>query len=614
MRSLSLSAFVVLLLLSSAGPGAHAIVVPGPPLPTIELGYSPASLTTVSQGTPIYTAGDEVWLMSDYNQSVYANLIPPNNSTPARGMEVPPGVPVRLYTFSSSEPPGTWILGVRVGNSTYVVADVLFELPPSLPAPSLVNATILTTGNLSLSFREELGGAYDGQTCVVGSRLPTSVVAPYKGSAIAGSVALSYANGSVSEAWLPVGRPQPGMTIDFWMEMYYAYSYQNPQDPQQVYTTEVLAARTPTVSLSGGSSSNQTVPLADSVALREGRYDIRAFFRDSRGLSVYETTALFSSTGPWVWFGGCRSVGALTNSFSVGLPVSLPNYTWPGGIFTVASQGGVEGFRYTPIGLNLTRVSLTASPWNARLPSYVSVNAATPGQSSLCRAFNGSVYCLLSRVPAVLDLRFGYGGTTFMNATVDVQSPGSIRLLGVPLGKLVLNAEANGSPAAGATVQLSLQGRNGTVASGLTGASGTSISYLFAGNYSLYFHYGSYNLTEAVRVNAGSATTLNIEVAPQADYTVSYALLGLAGVGIVLNLWVWRGQLLKRPAPGRSAPKHTDFLPVRENRYMTHDKETCTSVLRWSPPYRQREGSGFSSTSSSNLERPRNSRHLRASI
>src|SRR5580658_10301214 len=60
----------ILPLESDPVPAASAVTTPIP----LSLGFSPSALYTVADGIPVYTVGETIWALSDYNYSVPLSL------------------------------------------------------------------------------------------------------------------------------------------------------------------------------------------------------------------------------------------------------------------------------------------------------------------------------------------------------------------------------------------------------------------------------------------------------------------------------------------------------------------------------------------------------------
>ncbi|HME18768.1 MAG TPA: carboxypeptidase-like regulatory domain-containing protein [Nitrososphaerales archaeon] len=540
-RSLiALSLILVALLPAGAGASSPGIPSAGP---YVKLGYGPTSLTAVTRGTPVYTVGDELWFMSDYNQSVYVNVVPPDGSSPAVSQPVPPHAAVRLYVFGASDSPGDWVLGVRVTNSSFGSVRFGFEKVPVLAAPSVVESSVEPNGTLAASLRASLGNESAAQGCVIGSDAPAVVQVPYPRSLGSGNVALAYAGGTMRISNAAGAASQTGTAFDFWVELYYTYSYISPSNPRQLITGQVLAAGTPTVSLGGRTQTNQSSALARYVQLRTGRYDLRAFFRYAGGLSVYETTVVMQGGNPWVWLGGCLDLADMATTFAIASPLSGAPPSWPRGIYSMADVLGVEGFSYTPLPLNLSRISLVAAPWGGRVPGGILVRIFASSAGSSCVDYNSTVYCDLSRVPSTLTLTLGYAGMAAENSSLPIGSRFYAGSIDVPLGKLVLNVTAGGAPVSSASVTVNA-GR--AVEKGITGQDGTATFLLLGGNYSVGFRYGAYNTTVAVRVTPGSASVVDVSVPQAISDAYVYLLLALGAVGVAFDVWAWKGVARKK--------------------------------------------------------------------
>jgi hypothetical protein len=71
----------------------------------VELGYSPSTMPSLSQGTPVYSPGDSLWILSNSQYVASAQLISPRGSSVAN-------LPLRaesvslIYSFSQNDQEG----------------------------------------------------------------------------------------------------------------------------------------------------------------------------------------------------------------------------------------------------------------------------------------------------------------------------------------------------------------------------------------------------------------------------------------------------------------------------------------------------------------------------
>ena len=542
MKRLAEPALMLSLALAAFLPAGALASAPGTVSPYMRLGYSPTSLTAVTQGTPVYTVGDELWAMSDYNQSVYVNVVPPNASTPVVSLPVSPHTAVRLHVFGPEDTPGIWVMGVSGSNSSFGSVAFGFERLPSLAPPYVAQSAFEPNGTLSLLFRANLGNESGAQGCMVGSRAPTTALIPYPKDMGSGTIALAYVNGSVRATPETAGAGQSQPAFDFWVQLYYAYSYLSPSNTEQLVESEVLAAGTQATSIGGPSQVNQSLGLSTYVHLRAGRYELRAFFRNANGLSVYETGVVIDGGRPWLWLGGCEDIVDMASASSVSGSVSGVTASWPSGIYSMADVGGVEGILYSPLALNLSRISLNAQPWGGPVPASISARVLSAPAGSSCAVYNSTVYCDLRAVPAALTLQLGYGGNALENSSLAIGSQHYVGSLGVPLGELLLKGEAGGSGLPNASVSVAAGGAGGrVVVRGRTGQNGTAAFLLLAGNYDVSLRYGSYNTSVEVRVAAGSLSEVDVAVPQNSPAAYAYILLAVGAAGVAINVWVWRG-------------------------------------------------------------------------
>ena len=545
------AALVLLLLLAAAGSAAVPTVgVAQRQSPSLELGYGRGSLAPVSDGVPVYTQGDELWALSDYNHTIAAQLAGPDGSLPVTNLRLAPEAPVRVYTFTD-DPTGVWSLDMAIGNASFSSVSFLLE-PSVVPSPvQFVGSHLTSAGNVSINMQFSLGDAYNSMGCVVGQAVPHTVLIPFPSDLGQGSVALNYGAGLVTAESIPSKPAYPRGPFEFWAELYYPYTYVSLETPLQSVSRDALAAATQPVTFPAGGASNFTVPLTNSVELRQGRFVVRAFFRDSKGLFVSETSILRYGDS-WVWAGGCSARAQLASSTTFSASMLLPPNRWPRGLFADFMVAGVETVVWRPLDLNLSAVSLIGKlpsgsvPAYASLPRYVTVNVtAGPGVSEAVVG-NGTVFLDLRSLPASATFTVGYGGSGAQNSTLRFSSPDGKSVLNVSLGALFVNVTQGGTPAGGAAVTAALSGSPGTaIASSKADSRGEASLLLLAGQYTVAATYAGQHGSAEVQVDAGQVVHVQLPVPGPAPATATYALAALTCVGVGLNLWVWRVSLAR---------------------------------------------------------------------
>ncbi|MGD0638697.1 MAG: hypothetical protein ABSA72_11735, partial [Nitrososphaerales archaeon] len=77
----------------------------------LSMGFGPGVMSPISEGIPVYTAGDQMWLMSDSHDQLLVTLHAPDGS-PLISVQVTSSGPSLLSTFSAYDPAGTWSLSI----------------------------------------------------------------------------------------------------------------------------------------------------------------------------------------------------------------------------------------------------------------------------------------------------------------------------------------------------------------------------------------------------------------------------------------------------------------------------------------------------------------------
>ncbi len=535
---------MVVALLLAISPGAYAAPQQGGS--PVELGYSPGSLLPLTQGVPVYTVGDQLWLSSGYNISLSAAVFPPGAQSPVSVVPVASRSIQDVYTFTNSDQSGQWNLVLVSGTLPIQVIPFNFERPPAVAPPSLSSTTLLPNGSLLANFNMSLGEGYSGQTCLVGSSVPTAVSFPFPAGG--GEVSLSANGTTITAQSYPTGvTASRGSTMDFWLELYYPYSYTQSSSLSQIVTREVLVARTDPIIVNSSIQSNSTLELTEFAHLRAGRYYMAAYFRDSSGLTAREASVLWSGAGKWVWLGGCLGAEPLTSSFSYKVPLTGPPSSWPSGIYAMLDVGGVEGGVFSSIPVDLAAVRLTTGAWTAPFPHYLTVSAAPSPELKDSAAVNGTVYLVLNSIPAEVNVLVGSAGSRAENVTVGIASSGSQVSIPVSLGRLSVKVETNGAGVSGAVLKLSAGPPGGkSPVSGVTDAQGLDSFLLVPGNYTLAYLYKNMTRTVSVDVSPDVVSQVYAEIPFTPDYTIPYVLLTLGAIGAGVNFFVWRRVLRAR--------------------------------------------------------------------
>ena len=531
------SLLLVLLLVSACLPVSAAVHAQA--VPKLGMGYDAASVVPVSQGVPVYTIGDQLWVESYYNQSINVELIAPGTSNVTASEVLNPYSQTLMLTFAPADRTGEWNVVAVPSVKTFVAQSITLNPLPVIPSPEVSNYGITPNGNLTLSFSMDLGSAYLGEGCVTGSAAPSLGVIPFPSSVGSGTLDVNLTTGVADLQSLPAGSGSSTSYFDFWIELYYPYAYASPSDQAQLTTSDVLVAQTAPVTFPASGVANASAALTLSAPLRQGRFELRAFFRDAAGLHLYSDTLLLDG-GRWVWFSDCADKVGLVSSFSFTQSLSAPVEHWASGLYYAAFLDGVEAVGFTPISLNLTRVALQVAPYGGDLPSSVVASATGAGISNYTY-YDGSLYLALDRVPSQVDVFVGYQGVQPDLFVIPIATGRNSTSFEVPFGQLSVTATSNGAGFSNAEVLVNAtRGSGPNVATEATSGAGTSFFVLLGGNYSVTLRSGGFTETETVRVVPGNDTTLGFVVPYSPNLTLPYLLLGLAALGVLVNILVWR--------------------------------------------------------------------------
>ena len=530
-------------LLLASFPAMFAISQSG--LPSVELGYGPGSLFPLAQGTPVYTGGDQLWVGSAYGGALSAELFAPGATVPVSTVPISSSSVQEVYTFSGSDESGQWSLVLVSQKLPIEVIPVEVEQPPALSSPRLSSASLLTNGSLLANFTMSLGESYNGQGCLLGSSVPSQVSFAFPAADGQGSVILT-TNGMALNAYsVPSGTPGArSSSMDFWVELYYPYSFAVGGSSEQLVTRNLLVARTDPTVLNSTSRSNSTLNLTTFANLRAGRYEMVAYFRDSTGLTAQEASVLWSGTGPWVWLGGCEGLEPLAGVFSFEVTLATPTVDWPSHVLVMADVAGVEGSAFSPVRFNTSAVRLTAGNWGPQIPSGLSVSVMENPSIEASAVVNGTVYLELSRTSANVSILVSSGGSQPEALPAVVARAQAEVTLPVTLGKVTIMGESNGEPVAGAAVSISgVSAGNRSRIMGVANAEGAASFLLVPGNYSLLFQYKGFDSVGSVLATGGQIATVKVEVPQNINYLPDYILAGIGVAGLLLNVFVWRRAL-----------------------------------------------------------------------
>lgn len=515
---------------------------------SLELGYGPGSLTPISQQLPVYTVNDQLWIESNYNTAIQAQLTDSKGNTLVN-RTIEPSTATEFYLFASSLASSNLTLGVSGAQ--------LFSVPLQFVNPS--NDTIgtlsakysLNKGALLGSLTSpNLSSLFDIQQCLTNVSSSNEAQVPLPSTFGNGFIGI---DGSPSAPTAEISLQNANATnaFGFSYELLANFTYMLPSGSGgSGYTnSEFEVATSNTVLVLPGAHSSINLTLSDLASPRNGRYILRAFFENGQASQVVQTSLVLKSisSSSWFWLGSCQELkqaGPPTISFEANLTGSTVQ--WPKFLYLMYQVvPGVESFTNVSLDLNLNRVNFVANSNKMTLPSDIQVSSdpsnSNSGIESLDIGSGGVVYLITNGTyPALATFAFSFGGKTFATDNVVFQSPDDDPTGNISLGELLVAASRGSQGIYNATVTIYSNSLN-TLVTEQTNTDGIVDLFVPAGNYTVTVKVGSETLTSAEDVLLG-ATTQYAAVFPAPINYIQDLLLALSIItvlGALGNFWFW---------------------------------------------------------------------------
>jgi hypothetical protein len=499
----------------------------------LSFGFGPTSLSPVSNGIPVYTVGDTIWVESEYNSSIPLSL---TTAKPADLRLAPQVLAVKLlekgvvtpvYTFASGDADGVWNATIG-GLRGAVVIPVHFVNPVAHPISLGTLAYALQGGNMSISSQAKLGDSYDQEVCAGGSAVGAGI--------ILGLPAAMHDQGTLTIA---PGNPlristsgQINESFSFWFQLLHPYSLESPSANSLVVSNLMTAESQPVTFVSPG-SVNGTLTL--NMPLREGRYELRAFFQNSTSLEVVRDRIIVTSDGArtlWVSLSdACPPQPISSQNLSYPASLTTGQENWPRSLYVMYRAFGVEAVASYPLKANLSSVEFVASPWGSALKD-VKVNVAPAVGVLQTSQEGGSLFVLTSQYPVQfyysLDIS---GGQNLAQGTVTLEGSYTDQTTNLRLAKLTVHVLSDQtSPTA-----LSVTGPQGvSITSGLVGGNQSSSFLLPTGSYTVAATQGGNSQSAQVALTDGVATAVTLNFS--AFLTLEVILIATAIMAAIANL------------------------------------------------------------------------------
>ncbi len=525
---------IVLLVDAAAGAPGPAARAQAAVAPSFDLGYGPSTLFPTSQGTPVFSAGDQLWVRLHYNSSLDLTASPSflSNTTYFLG-PVEPETPTRLLFINVTIPQGLWLL--QVANSS--LPPVLFMVSDAASAPS--NLTLaearLNGGVLDMNFTTSPSPQLqDAQACTLGSQDSSAAVVPVPALVGGGTVSLVM-NGNRIEA--TASGPGTG-NFTLQVDLYYSYAFLAPNSTSIVLFRSARAATTGSVLITRSNPSASLLLQTDG-RLKSGRYELRLFFGGPLGISLATSEVLVPGTNSWVWLGICQNTQVFSNDFSIAVPLGADPSTWPRTLWLTYTSFGQQGFANLSLGVNLAALTFVGTPWEVPLSSY-DIRAVTSTGTEQIDVQNGTMFMILSSPKASANYTVGLGGQTIFGGAVGPVEPFTSTIIPFNVSELAVTYFVGGLAHEGGTVSVSNSA--GELISAETNRNGQAFFYLPAGVYNVTAAGGNSTAGMSVTLPFGQKFALDLGLqlsTGTGNVTLGWALGAIAAAGVVINTIVF---------------------------------------------------------------------------
>jgi hypothetical protein len=514
----------------------------------LEMGYGPGSLFPIGSGTPVYTSGDELWLMSQLNgTALLSPLLAPQNLSLAVPLEQ--GVPTRALVFGQSEPQGPWTLLVQ--GTPY--PEVLFFLIDRAEVQRGLNmsAWSLGAGGLSMNFSTSAGTPfYDASACVLGGYDDSAASVPVPASDGGGAVNITKAGDALNVRWSATGNSS--FTIS--AELYYTYSFLAPNSSSTFVSRAVRVQASDAIGLTNQQPAGALGLHSETVA-RNGEYQLRVFFDGASGLSVSSTNVLVTG-GSWVWLGGCQVTPVSSDNFRLLSQLGPDPSNWPREVVLNYRVSGVEGYAIAQVGLNISAAVFTGEPWSVPLAGY---RASLTRSAGIARAqgVGATEFVVLGGSSGSFDYSLNLGNQTLFEGGSGTLLPYTVTALQLNVSRLQVVYSVGGAPYQGGTVKVGDQ--EGELAVQTTDSRGAAVFYLPAGVYNVTASGGGETAGGTVTLTEAQSTALNLGgPGPQNGLGTVELLLAVAAVtGVVLDVTLISARRRRRRVTWRDTPRES---------------------------------------------------------
>lgn len=521
-------------------PGAQMV----PILPTfLQLGYGPTSLSPLEYGTPVYSTGDSIWILSNSSLVTSVQLVSPNGDVVA-SRAISPFAVFLLYTYSSSDSEGNWILRVILRNSTVIPVAIQYVRPASHEVSvNLLNYSI-NSGELGMEFAISAGQAFNIQACLASSGVNSTVIIPTpRGIGTAPFILNSNMKTANLSASGSLTNP-----FSFWFDMVYSYSYAGGVSGE--FISKEIVSMSSTTAYFSSNIDAATVSLSNKTNPRPGVYKLDAYFESSDGLTVEQTRVLVLRTGNFVWMGGCNTLPVSSSLFYQKESILQPAQAWPRTLYLSYDIGGVYSYSASSINLNESRIDIVSSmalsssntpptvSHVGNLFSYLNFSIAPNPNVLSYEFYNDSIFIIGSSFPILVQIDPTFGNQSLQPLLVGIDQPFVATQVSFQVGELKVQITNNSSPLSGAKV--TVENHYGGTMTATSDSAGVADIYLPVGSYNVTVTGQGYSDTKVATLEANAQSNIQfVFTSPLSQNVIAYLLVSLVIVGLVLNIWLW---------------------------------------------------------------------------
>ena len=498
----------------------------------IELGYGTSSLASASNGVPIFTSHDNLWVLSDLPQQLTLTLF-----SPAGGRIVVDQLTTStarlVYRFGGNDPPGNWTLEADLQNGSSYKILVPFILTSRTPASARLSEYSIQSGEIDLGFGITPSPAFNMEGCLATGPENDTVFVPVPTSLGGGEVAITTPANTSSSVVTIQTKPLQPFSLSYGFD--YSYSYSSAV-PNGTISRAVTALKSVTTVFS--TNSTQRVPVEAETSLRPGRYVLNALFDSSSGPTIIASRVLLLTNGTWRWIDNCNPFRVSSLSFSRQVGLTQDPRTWPNILYLMYNLEGVDSYSVTPLQINLDRVDFLGQPGSVPL-SYLNYKISNNTALQASGVYQGSIYLIVRNYPISITITPLLGEVQLTPRSVLISQPFADTTLSIPVGTLNVEVLNNSRPDPGSQIAISTNTGFDMVSN--VGSTGNASFFLPSGTYNITASKGQASMLENGTVVQGESTLVVFRFANPSLLQSNYFELVAVPliIGIFLNIWIW---------------------------------------------------------------------------